>query len=83
MYEPASERGSPANTCHRFRFARRPSTRHCTTALSLSESDETWPLLLDRPEDDLDSRSIYEVIVPYLTDLMRDDGGVDACFPGG
>lgn len=35
--------------------------------LILSESDEPWPLLLDQPEDDLDSRSIYEVIVPYLT----------------
>ncbi|MCU6479796.1 hypothetical protein LPN03_05420 [Arthrobacter sp. A2-55] len=34
--------------------------------LILSESDEPWPLLLDQPEDDLDSRSIYEVIVPYL-----------------
>lgn len=34
--------------------------------LILSESDEPWPLLLDQPEDDLDSRSIYEAVVPYL-----------------
>jgi hypothetical protein len=40
--------------------------------LTLSESDEPWPLLLDQPEDDLDSRSIYEVIVPYLTERKRE-----------
>ena len=39
--------------------------------------------MLDRPVDDLDSRSIHEVIVPYLTDLRREDGGIDACFPRG
>lgn len=34
--------------------------------LILNESQEPWPLLVDQPEDDLDSRSIYETIVPYL-----------------
>lgn len=34
--------------------------------LILNEAQETWPLLIDQPEDDLDSRSIYEAIVPYL-----------------
>ncbi|MBT2555823.1 TrlF family AAA-like ATPase [Arthrobacter sp. ISL-5] len=34
--------------------------------LILSESDDRWPLLIDQPEDDLDSRSIYEHVVPYL-----------------
>lgn len=36
--------------------------------LLLHESDEPWPLLIDQPEDDLDSRSIYDTIVPYLVD---------------
>lgn len=34
--------------------------------LILDESEEAWPLLIDQPEDDLDSRSIYDHIVPYL-----------------
>ena len=34
--------------------------------LVLEESEETWPLLIDQPEDDLDSRSIYDDIVPFL-----------------
>src|SRR6185503_3871834 len=34
--------------------------------LILNESEEAWPLLIDQPEDDLDSRSIYEVLVKYL-----------------
>lgn len=34
--------------------------------LIINESDEAWPLLIDQPEDDLDSRSIYTTIVPYL-----------------
>lgn len=41
-------------------------------SLILSESDEPWPLLLDQPEDDLDSRSIYEVIVPYLVSRKKE-----------
>lgn len=36
--------------------------------LILNESEEAWPLLIDQPEDDLDSRSIYEVLVAYLAD---------------
>lgn len=34
--------------------------------LILDESDDQWPLLIDQPEDDLDSRSVYDKIVPYL-----------------
>ena len=34
--------------------------------LILNESQEPWPLLIDQPEDDLDSRSMYDTIVPYL-----------------
>ena len=34
--------------------------------LILEESDDTWPLLIDQPEDDLDSRSVYAEIVPFL-----------------
>lgn len=34
--------------------------------LILDETIEAWPLLIDQPEDDLDSRSIYEHIVPYI-----------------
>lgn len=33
----------------------------------LLEDDESpWPLLLDQPEDDLDSRSIFKTIAPFL-----------------
>jgi ATPase subunit of ABC transporter with duplicated ATPase domains len=35
--------------------------------LILNESDDAWPLLIDQPEDDLDSRSVYDVLVGYLT----------------
>lgn len=34
--------------------------------LLLNKESDTWPLLIDQPEDDLDSRSIYSKIVPYL-----------------
>ena len=34
--------------------------------LILWESSEKWPLLIDQPEDDLDARSIYDEIVPFL-----------------
>jgi DNA-binding transcriptional regulator YiaG len=34
--------------------------------LILIKSEDTWPLLIDQPEDDLDSRSIYDDIVPFL-----------------
>lgn len=40
--------------------------------LMLNESQEPWPLLIDQPEDDLDSRSIYDTIVPYLVDRKRE-----------
>ena len=40
--------------------------------LMLNEADDAWPLLIDQPEDDLDSRSIYEQIVPYLVDRKRE-----------
>jgi energy-coupling factor transporter ATP-binding protein EcfA2 len=40
--------------------------------LILNESQEPWPLLIDQPEDDLDSRSIYLAIVPYLVERKRE-----------
>lgn len=40
--------------------------------LILNESQEPWPLLIDQPEDDLDSRSIYDTIVPYLTKRKKE-----------
>jgi ABC-type cobalamin/Fe3+-siderophores transport system ATPase subunit len=39
--------------------------------LILAESGETWPLLIDQPEDDLDSRSIYNEIVPFLKEKKK------------
>ena len=36
--------------------------------LILAETDDLWPLLIDQPEDDLDSRSICNVI---LQDLLK------------
>lgn len=35
-------------------------------SLILSQDQEDWPLLIDQPEDDLDSRSVYDVLVEYL-----------------
>lgn len=40
--------------------------------LILNESQEPWPLLIDQPEDDLDSRSIYDTIVPYLVGRKKE-----------
>lgn len=40
--------------------------------LIINESTEAWPLLLDQPEDDLDSRSIFLTIVPYLMSRKSD-----------
>jgi ABC-type cobalamin/Fe3+-siderophores transport system ATPase subunit len=40
--------------------------------LILNESTEAWPLLIDQPEDDLDSRSIWYTIVPYLMTRKRE-----------
>ncbi|MGP5112821.1 TrlF family AAA-like ATPase [Corynebacterium casei] len=34
--------------------------------LILSDAGDDWPLLIDQPEDDLDSRSIYKEIVQFL-----------------
>lgn len=35
-------------------------------SLILERESDPWPLLLDQPEDDLDSRSIFNSIVPFL-----------------
>jgi ATPase subunit of ABC transporter with duplicated ATPase domains len=35
--------------------------------LILGGTEEPWPLLIDQPEDDLDSRSISTQLVSYLT----------------
>lgn len=40
--------------------------------LILNETDGAWPLLIDQPEDDLDSRSIYEQIVPYIIERKKE-----------
>lgn len=39
--------------------------------LIINESEDEWPLLLDQPEDDLDSRSIFTSIVPFLMKRKR------------
>lgn len=39
--------------------------------LMLSATDDLWPLLLDQPEDDLDSRAIFETIVTDLKARKR------------
>lgn len=40
--------------------------------LILNESDDAWPLLIDQPEDDLDSRSVYDVLVGYLVERKKE-----------
>src|SRR5690606_16318430 len=40
--------------------------------LILVESEDTWPLLIDQPEDDLDSRSIYDDVVPFLKEKKKE-----------
>lgn len=40
--------------------------------LILAESDDAWPLLIDQPEDDLDSRSIYDEVVPFLREKKKE-----------
>jgi hypothetical protein len=40
--------------------------------LILNESDDAWPLLIDQPEDDLDSRSVYDVLVGYLIERKKE-----------
>lgn len=39
--------------------------------LILGEAEERWTLLIDQPEDDLDSRSIYGEIVRYLIEQKK------------
>lgn len=39
--------------------------------LILSDSSDAWPLLIDQPEDDLDSKSIYSEIVTFLKQQKR------------
>lgn len=39
--------------------------------LILAEADDVWTLLIDQPEDDLDSRSIYGEIVTYLVEQKK------------
>jgi predicted ATPase len=39
--------------------------------LILGEAEDRWALLIDQPEDDLDSRSIYGEIVRYLVDQKK------------
>lgn len=40
--------------------------------LILAETGEPWPLLIDQPEDDLDSRSVCDVIVKDLMTRKRE-----------
>ena len=40
--------------------------------LILARSDEPWPLLIDQPEDDLDSRAVCETIVGDLKERKRE-----------
>lgn len=40
--------------------------------LILAQSEDTWPLLIDQPEDDLDSRSIFGEIVPFLRQRKKE-----------
>lgn len=40
--------------------------------LILNQTTEAWPLLIDQPEDDLDSRSVYDVLVSYLVDRKKE-----------
>ena len=40
--------------------------------LILGNKREKWPLLIDQPEDDLDSRSISDVIVPFIKSKKRE-----------
>ncbi|WP_315311307.1 TrlF family AAA-like ATPase [Rothia dentocariosa] len=40
--------------------------------LILADSGSKWPLLIDQPEDDLDSRSIYDSVVSTLRSLKKE-----------
>lgn len=37
-----------------------------------SQTKHRWPLLIDQPEDDLDSRSIYKSIVPKIREIKKE-----------
>lgn len=37
----------------------------------LELSDDEWPILLDQPDDDLDSRSVYRELVQYFKEKKR------------
>lgn len=39
--------------------------------LILGEAEDAWTLLIDQPEDDLDSRSVYDNIVRYLIEQKK------------
>lgn len=39
--------------------------------LLLDGQERKWPLLLDQPEDDLDSRSVFDTIVPFLKKVKK------------
>jgi hypothetical protein len=41
-------------------------------SLILDDKEEGWPLLIDQPEDDLDSRSISALLVDYLSKRKRE-----------
>jgi hypothetical protein len=40
--------------------------------LILAESDDKWPILIDQPEDNLDTRSISKEIVPFLKNKKKE-----------
>ena len=40
-------------------------------SLILDGESKPWPLLLDQPEDDLDSRSVFDTIVPFLKEVKK------------
>ena len=40
-------------------------------SLLLDGEQQKWPLLLDQPEDDLDSRSVFDTIVPFLKRVKK------------
>ncbi|MDO4900260.1 TrlF family AAA-like ATPase [Actinomyces sp.] len=40
--------------------------------LIFGSSSDPWPILIDQPEDDLDSRSIYDTLVPYLREVREE-----------
>lgn len=40
--------------------------------LIIESSEEKYPILIDQPEDDLDSRSIYDAVVPFLKEKKKE-----------